>query len=143
MSRQSTPAKGTCTPPKRLVGPRPLHLGTGSLSLSSTSGIASPPTTAPLPHRMGSVSYSLRDDFRHGDEQGEKPRLARGGSLRDANPGGRRGRHGPSLSIATSIVGVGVEGALERAQREILERKRRSAPALDDQPPPVLTLTEK
>ncbi|KAF8675008.1 hypothetical protein RhiXN_08310 [Rhizoctonia solani] len=133
MSAHSTPGKA----PKRLTltpGPRPLHLGTGN-------ALGSPLASAPLPRRMGSVAYG-RDDMRLGFDDGVvRPGLSRGGSLRDHE--GRRGRgHASTSSIGAS------EGVLERAQREAIERKRRSASALDDkddrdQPPPVLTLTEK
>ncbi|KAH7322147.1 hypothetical protein B0J17DRAFT_684406 [Rhizoctonia solani] len=130
MSTQSTPGKT----PKRLTltpGPRPLHLGTGTVPNS-------PLTSAPLPRRMGSVAYG-RDDMRLGFDDGVKrPTLSRGGSLRDFE--GRRGRgHASSSSMSVS------EGVLERAQREAVEKKRRSASALDDKdlPPPVLTLAEK
>ncbi|CAE6467856.1 unnamed protein product [Rhizoctonia solani] len=131
MSTQSTPGRQT---PKRLTltpGPRPLHLGTGTVPNS-------PLASAPLPRRMGSVAYG-RDDMRLGFDDGVKrPTLSRGGSLRDFE--GRRGRGHAS----TSSVSIG-EGVLERAQREAVEKKRRSASALDDKdlPPPVLTLAEK
>ncbi|CAE6407067.1 unnamed protein product [Rhizoctonia solani] len=130
MSTQSTPGQT----PKRLTltpGPRPLHLGTGTVPNS-------PLASAPLPRRMGSVAYG-RDDMRLGFDDGVKrPTLSRGGSLRDFE--GRRGRGHAS----TSSVSIG-EGVLERAQREAVEKKRRSASALDDKdlPPPVLTLAEK
>ncbi|CAE6376702.1 unnamed protein product [Rhizoctonia solani] len=133
MSAHSTPGKT----PKRLTltpGPRPLHLGTAN-------ALNSPLASAPLPRRMGSVAYG-RDDMRLGFDDGVKrPVLSRGGSLRETD--GRRGRGHAS----TSSMGGG-EGVLERAQREAIERKRRSASALDDkddkdQPPPVLTLAEK
>ncbi|CUA74297.1 hypothetical protein RSOLAG22IIIB_11116 [Rhizoctonia solani] len=129
MSTHSTPSKT----PKRLAltpGPRPLHLGTGTVPNS-------PLTSAPLPRRMGSVAYG-RDDMRLGFDDGVKrPGLTRGGSLREFE--GRRRGH-----ASTSSVTLG-EGVLEQAQREAIERKRRSASAIDDkdQPPPVLTLAEK
>ncbi|KAG8713204.1 hypothetical protein FRC08_013574 [Ceratobasidium sp. 394] len=148
-SSSTTPARGT--PPKRLTltaGPRPLHLGTGSFpspSRSTSSPLATPPTTAPLPpRRLGSVSHIARDDLAidDGTTQPGRSSLVRGGSLREA--GGRRGRHGASASVALGGAG---EGALERAQKEILERKRLSASSLgagsEDQPPAVLTLAEK
>ncbi|CAE6417374.1 unnamed protein product [Rhizoctonia solani] len=130
MSSHSTPSKT----PKRLVltpGPRPLHLGTGTVPNS-------PLPSAPLPRRMGSVAYG-RDDMRLGFDDGVKRTgLTRGGSLREFE--GRRGRgHASTSSLA------GGEGVLEQAQREAIERKRRSASAIDDkdQPPPVLTFAEK
>ncbi|CAE6527462.1 unnamed protein product, partial [Rhizoctonia solani] len=45
---------------------------------------------------------------------------------------------------STSSVSIG-DGVLEQAQREAIERKRRSASAIEDKdsPPPVLTLAEK
>ncbi|KAF8601479.1 hypothetical protein BDV93DRAFT_524656 [Ceratobasidium sp. AG-I] len=151
----NTPVRGT--PPKRLTltpGPRPLHLGTGSFSVSSPSALTTPPTTAPLPpRRLGSVSYTAQDDFKLGfngnreQEQQERSTLVRGGSLREM--GGRRGRHGSSASVAaTPKSGAfgsprGAEGTLERAQKEALERKRMSASTLEEGQPPVLTLAEK
>ncbi|KAJ1301962.1 hypothetical protein OPQ81_000799 [Rhizoctonia solani] len=131
MSAHSTPGK---TPPKRLTltpGPRPLHLGTGTVPNS-------PLGSAPLPRRMGSVAYG-RDDMRLGFDDGVKrPGLTRGGSLREFE--GRRRGHASTSSVSLA------EGVLEQAQREAIERKRRSAPVLDDKdhhPPPVLTLAEK
>ncbi|CAE6531878.1 unnamed protein product [Rhizoctonia solani] len=129
MSASSTPSKT----PKRLAltsGPRPLHLGTGTVPNS-------PLGSAPLPRRMGSVAYG-QDDMRLGFDDGVKrPGLSRGGSLREFE--GRRRGHASTPSVSLG------EGVLEQAQREAIERKRRSVPALEDkdQPPPVLTLAEK
>ncbi|KAG8736789.1 hypothetical protein FRC10_008951 [Ceratobasidium sp. 414] len=148
-SSSTTPGRGA--PPKRLTltpGLRPLHLGTGSFpspSRSTSSPLATPPTTAPLPpRRLGSVSHIARDDLAI-DNRGEKAGrsgLVRGGSLREA--GGRRGKHGASASVALGGAG---EGALERAREEVFERKRMSASLLgtgsEDQPAAVLTLAEK
>ncbi|QRV82175.1 hypothetical protein RhiJN_10190 [Ceratobasidium sp. AG-Ba] len=148
MSSPATPSRGT--PPKRLTltpGPRPLHLGTGSFpspSLGTSSPLATPPTTAPLPpRRLGSVSHITRDDLATEDDPNGRSRkrssLVRTNSLREVGP--RRG-HGTSASVA---VGGGSEGALERAQREALQRKRMSASSVgtEEQPTPVLTLAEK
>ncbi|KAF8755563.1 hypothetical protein RHS01_05292 [Rhizoctonia solani] len=88
--------------------------GPRPLHLGTGNALGSPLASAPLPRRMGSVAYG-RDDMRWG----------------------RRGRgHASTSSIGAS------EGVLERAQREAIERKRRSASALDDkddrdQPPPA------
>jgi hypothetical protein len=122
MSGQSTPSRDM--PPKRLVltpGPCPLHLGMGSFSLLSPSNVmsllATPPTTAPLPRRMGSISYSTRDDLKFGGEQ-DQPRLTCGGSLQEF--GGRCGRgHAPSSSVVVDSPRTSGEGMLEKAQRVI------------------------
>ncbi|KAG8755161.1 hypothetical protein FRC12_010966 [Ceratobasidium sp. 428] len=153
-SSSSTPTRSA--PPKRLtlsVGPRPLHLGTGSFpspSRSASSPLATPPTTAPLPpRRLGSVSHIAKDDLAIDIEAAQNNRtsgLSRSGSLSSREVGAaRRGKHGASMSVALGGAG---EGALERAQKEVLERKRMSASSslsttAEDQPPPVLTLAEK